>query len=668
MPVIVNNDKLKCILTNYGLGRVAEALQNKDVNLNLSKIKVGDSNGEYYVPQEVQEELKNPIPGGEFFITEKELLEDGLTVSFRTVISETFGGCDIREVGLYETVNGIDHLFAISTQQPMVKPEITLNYFITIDYYMFLKSANLADVYDQIVLNPEDQLVTTQDLEDLMSTILFTEGNLMAQINQNSHVIGLNRATQLYERMEKDKENYGYIYTYSNYVSLLNYVTPDDIFGYWVFNYPRRTTAKASIIDINKKNYNFSSNKSINLYERTYQGLAPSLKFNNPNYFYLGSGPLMNFVDNQTGKDISSTMILVINPITRGVKRTLLARSNYATETHVFEVNELANNSLEIKIFSDKNNYITFTTAKDSVPTGAHVLILSYDSTRQDFTVLINGTTVRAEKVVTGTYTHMNITPTTLYCFSCVPNEVIYANTSSEPVSHLYNEDGSAYAGSVWSLEGGSVKYKAKASKYMDIFNKRTPKLFAYNYNDGTLDHIIYTADQTITDRTVLLNPDYSRYSGTEFKIAYGEEGYIIQYDIHATDPYPAGDINSKVLYAWVYEFPVQKVWTNNINNPSVLLTSEGDIYREGKWAITDGEIKYNSKFIGTRDSKFDVQTEPLNVASYVIDKEGNLAQLIDSEINIISVMMKELSKEQMRNMSLSMLSLIGYNPCTIPN
>ena len=138
MPSIVNDNELKLIITSYGLTRIAEAMSDSSITLNISKVKVGDANEEYYTPTEAQTSLRNPIEGGTFYVIKKELLEDGVTVSFQVAIPETFDNCDIREVGLYETVGDDDKLFAICTQQPIVKPDVTYNYFIAIDYYIFL--------------------------------------------------------------------------------------------------------------------------------------------------------------------------------------------------------------------------------------------------------------------------------------------------------------------------------------------------------------------------------------------------------------------------------------------------------------------------------------------------------------------------------------------------
>ena len=202
MTEIVNNDKLTLILTQYGLSRIAEAMQEPSLNLRISKIKFGSGdNYEYYVPSESQAELKGLIPEAEFYIYKKELLEDGLTISFYTIVPENIGGFDIREVGLYEDVDGEDKLFAIGTCQPFVKPTTEDNYFIAIDYYIFLKAADFATLYDRITLDPEHALVTEPDMEEMMRTFIFSNSNLIQQIGNNSRIIGYNRATQLYEKI-----------------------------------------------------------------------------------------------------------------------------------------------------------------------------------------------------------------------------------------------------------------------------------------------------------------------------------------------------------------------------------------------------------------------------------------------------------------------------------
>jgi hypothetical protein len=212
MAQIVNNDKLTLILTQYGLNRVAEAMSDPSLNLCLTKIKFGSGkNFEYYAPVESQNSLEGPIPEAEFYVYKKELLEDDLTISFYTIIPENIGGFDIREVGLYEVVDGEDKLFAIGTCQPFVKPTTADNYFMAVDYYIFLKAADLSKVYEQIILDAEHALVTDADLEELMRTFLFSNANLVNQIGNNSRIVGYNRATQLYEKIEANKTSFSYL-------------------------------------------------------------------------------------------------------------------------------------------------------------------------------------------------------------------------------------------------------------------------------------------------------------------------------------------------------------------------------------------------------------------------------------------------------------------------
>ena len=71
MAEIVNNNKLTLVLTQYGMNRIAEAISNPTVNLNLTKIKFGSGNNyEYYTPSESQTSLKGPL-GLEFYIYKK---------------------------------------------------------------------------------------------------------------------------------------------------------------------------------------------------------------------------------------------------------------------------------------------------------------------------------------------------------------------------------------------------------------------------------------------------------------------------------------------------------------------------------------------------------------------------------------------------------------------
>ena len=336
MTQVVNDtDKLTFILTDWGLQRVAQALEDNTTVIMLTKIKVGDANFEYYVPTSSNPpDLKHPIEGGEFYIIEKDLLEDGLTVSLHAVIPESFSGCEIREVGIYENFNGQDKLFAISTQQPFVKPSTDLNYFIVEDYFAFLKSANLAEVYDNIYLDPDNQMITQQDFDNLMSTILFTESNLMEQINGNSRIIGLNRAQQLHDKIEENKNTYSYMASCNSYSLLLSDVTDQNsIFAYWLFDYSKKANSATSITDISGYGRSLSTNKRVNDYERVYNGFTPMLTFTPNDYFFM---PQNDAITEFNSKIFSVIGALEVTSL--GIAQNFSV-NNYATLPSITKVN-----------------------------------------------------------------------------------------------------------------------------------------------------------------------------------------------------------------------------------------------------------------------------------------------------------------------------------------
>ena len=851
MAQVVNDtDKLTYILTEYGLKRVTEALTDTTLNIKLTKIKVGDANFEYYVPQENATELVHPIPNGEFNIIAKELLEDKLTVSLRAFIPENFDNCEIREVGIYETINGEDKLFALSTQQPIVKPSTELYYFSTVDYYAFLKSQNLAEIYDQIVLDPDEQLVSQEQLEELMRTIAFTESNLMEQINGNSRVIGLNRAEQLRQKIETNRNAFGYTTAYNIYSLMLNAVDAESIFGYWLFNYPRRTASTSSVTDISPNRRNLSTNKPINVYNRIFDGIMPVLKFNAPNYFYLnqsegavgynaetftivgnptitelgiasnfsatsyltapeitagvedtaalyfnftvhsndidqniaytenpytfsayfskdaselmvklGDGtqwlsnlyipielgteynirllfnatgaylgvlendvyvekvgvvftePIatdfgklilgapenslsflkgsidlkgisfwvngkqifsgsnystdsdMSFLTGDRTADIPFSMFFAVEPLSTGVDRTLMARSNYATTSNVFEVTETANNALRIKLFADSNNYVTFESYDNTVPTKAHSLAFSYDAQNQTITAFAGGQKINMNRTYEGTYRHMNAATPILYGFTYTENGVIWADDATDP-SKLLNKDGTPYTGDNWNITEGHVFFDDFLAHYDESKNESVGILYAWNYNDGLDDHTIYTKELELQENTVLYNEDRTVYTGTSFVVVQSGAEFVIQYRGNTTEYAEEMNIPAQTLYAFYYEGNLMNIWANSSSIPSVLYTADGNLYNGTNFYLEDNIIYYKDGGVATYNSLFNVSIPSLPVTSYITGANGKPEKYIDSNIGVVIVLKAGLKEEWLRSFALNLESALGNNPC----
>lgn len=678
--VLNDTDALTFMLTQYGLNRISDALSDPNEDINLSKIKVGDANFEYYEPTldefyENTSNLRHLIPNGEFYIIEKALLEDGLTISLRAVFPETLQNAEIREVGIYETVDGIDYLFAVSTQQPLLKPYIDLGYLISVDYYAFLKSQNLADVYEQIVLNPDNQLVTEEDLEKLMSTVLFTESNLMEQINGNTRIIGLNRSEQLYNRIQDDQKNFGYYSAYANFSTILNYVNSDEVFGYWIFNYPRRVTPSAAIVDVSPYGRNFSTNKNINGYSRIYNGIMPMLDFSSPDYFLLNEE--MSFLNDDNTSDIPFTMGFAIEPLSADSDRTLLARSDYSSNTNIFEVNEKADNSLEIKLFTNSSIYLKFTSDSGTVPTTRHSLVFSYDATNQSVTAYANGQKLNiAKTTIGGTYTHMNNSLPTLYGFSYTPTESKYANNASNP-TQLYNADGTPCPNGTngWSiLEANPQNQVIHNGEIVEYSNStiQTVTLYAWVPTIAVVDpdipDKIYTKSITINADTKLFNADYTEYhwsSITPYKISpSGDDTYTVTYSDSACDYTSSDNILPVTRYEFMYTEQEQVIWTNSSTTPSILYESDGSVYSGDNWTIDGTTIKYNGNTATATGQTKSATFVP--ATSFIIDSNGSNTNFINSNVGVITVIKNKLTENQLRNISLSLKATLGDDPCVV--
>ena len=632
--------------------------------ITISKIRIGSGdNYEYYEPSSTATALKGDL-GYEFYILDKDLLEDKMTISFHTVISENFGGFDIREVGLYETINGEDRLFAISTQQPFVKPTLDDNYLISVDYYMFLRIENVADFYDRIILDPENSLVTEADLEDMMRTIVFTQGSLITQIGNNSRIIGYNRATQLYDKISANKESFSYLTAYKNYTTLLDYIDDDKFIGYWVFNYSRRKEAGASIVDISKKGNNLSTEKPMTTYKREYEGFMSMLEFPDPNYFTLSTDVNTSLLNIDETEDAPFTMIFALNALHKNTKRTLLAKSNYAVGSHTFEINELPDRSLQVRLFSDANNYLTFTTDRDVLPESTgHSIVLVYDPMFKEFNSYICGKKCFFDKVETGTYTHMNSAPTTLYAYTCTPSVITYADSDEYPTKIL-NADGTSYEGTAWTLFNDELLYELKTAHPYADGNVNTDILYAWTYGN----HTIYTKTPVIESlNTKLYTDDYKEFddpavfkiiaSGSNFIIIYEEDPLkIAEYDAEHNIP-------SKILYAWRYSEDTQVIWTNNLLVPTLLYDSTGNIYRGEDWKIVDDLPRYLN-LPSTYNEEQNMTASIVGVTSYVTGLLGDPENTIDAQVGLVSVFREGLTDEEARVIALNIEGTMGKNPC----
>ena len=402
--MVINTNPQVWILTTYGIQRITEVMSSPTTEkLYVNNIKVGDANGEYYVPiQGVDNDLKNPIEDAEFPIISKNV--DGNVVTFNAIISEKSGGYDIREIGLYERIDGVDYCFALGTCEPIVKPAYDENedygYAMLIDYKLHINSVNLASIYPEIILNTQTEFVNESEFLSLSRTVLFVEGNLMEQISNNTHLLGLNRAQQLIDLIESTRNMYACSTLSSLYTSLSNCVLSDQIRGFWGFNYTERYDNVLAIKDFSIYGNNFSLNKPINEFDLDYYGIVPYVNFQSSDYFYT---PYTSSLIVEDG----FTLLFAGQFNKNNTDCTLLAQSNDATQLYNWSVIKTSQNSIEVKIYTDKDNYITFSTGSDIVPESVCAIAITVDllNAQQNAIIYVNNIRVNVSKVVSGTFT-----------------------------------------------------------------------------------------------------------------------------------------------------------------------------------------------------------------------------------------------------------------------
>jgi hypothetical protein len=420
MGKIVNTDPLTWIFTSYGLTRITEALADSTVQLNLTKINVGDSNGNYYKPTESQTSLVNQVDS--FYIHEITQNTSTNTVTFSTIFTENSSGYDIREIGIFETVNNVDYLFAISTQQPIVKPPVADGYAIAIDYSANLISTNLSSVYNQINIDAQNSYIKEGALDELTNTVLFSSANLSQQISDNTKIIGYDRPTQLSQQMKFNQTLLINAVRGNVFTNLITNVGYENIYNLWMFNTSNKTSQDYSIPTLSSNGINLSLNKSIVNFNSGYMGLAEYLDISDNNYFIITQQNNFNLINTATSKDTPFTLFISLNFNSLSSTNTIINKCNPASNLYEFSITKNSDNSLTIVLYTDKNNYITAKSSGNNYfNSNNHVIMITYNG--NSLNPVITGyvdmlTQIQFNIVETGTYTGMTNTTQAVTSYS----------------------------------------------------------------------------------------------------------------------------------------------------------------------------------------------------------------------------------------------------------
>lgn len=441
MATINNQNSLYWVFTAYGMQRLATF--NTEDHLYLYKAKIGNYDwytdemhylGEAgysetlfrrYFEEGTGTNLGSEIPNSTTFISNKSLDSTNKIVTLSVTIPEDFSACDIRELGLYETIGGVDYLFAIVTFQPIPKPTIDTNHRIAVQFNINLKSETLSNYYNNITLDPNNNYATVDEIEQVNENLLFVETNLAEQISNNTNHIGLNRPQQLYERMEEDKEKYASFSASTTFTNLLNATSLDKVKSFWVFQHTNDLTQTVSIADLSINGLNLETDQLVTLYDRDYQGLCSYLDFPAPHYYRLNRVydfdllDIDQIIDNGVGqdptiiyKDSPFTFFFVGAQNTNDHACTFIAKDNEFPKTiPAFRIQVTQDRELLLRMYTDKDNYTEYVTGANTVPKAGefYVATISYDGNIDypHFSATINAGVVSGSVNRVGTYTGM---------------------------------------------------------------------------------------------------------------------------------------------------------------------------------------------------------------------------------------------------------------------
>ena len=466
-----NTNNLYWVFTAYGKERLASL--SADDHLFLYKAGIGcynwyedplkyfgdegysEPNFKRYFEDKTEKNVGQLVPGGMLPINTKKLVEEtddtGNTltrvVELSVTVPENLSDFDIREMAIYETIDEVDHLFAICTMQPIPKPPTSTNHYISAILTARLQSEMLANAYEQIVLDPSNNFVTVDKLNNFQENLLFVESNLAEQISNNSRIIGYDRPQQLYEQLIADKKKYSSFAVSTTYANTINMASMEDIKSFWVFQPSNDVTSAISIPDLSYYGINLATDKLVTLYDYGYEGLSPWINFeynesaNSGNYYTLNSDIDFDFV-NKVGNKVSDapfTLFFVCAQNSNKHDCTIVAKDNSAQGNSVqpaFQIAITNQRQVRIKFYQNRSNYVEFLTGINSVPEAGtfYVASITYSpviNTTDNiliprFSIMINGRELSGTITRIGNYQGM--TKTTLPLTARVHTTNGYAN------------------------------------------------------------------------------------------------------------------------------------------------------------------------------------------------------------------------------------------------
>jgi len=331
MAVFLDNT----IYTNHALEKIGRNLIGDYEDFNFLKIKIGSGDNTLSMDRTELSVNLYTLRIGEVHYA------DGI-ITIKCEIPPELAEVPITEIGLFDTVLGVEYLFSYSKVE-ITKPA-DLGYELTIVLNLGPRTIDFPGV--NVFHVPSETYATRESLDNFTDMFIYIDTNLERVIHSNAEILGYNMAEVAYERQLKLKN----ILTESSYANL------------YYSLYGRYRDLLSDLYFINEPNYlsydivNFARDNS---YLDTHLGLFES--FNDG--FTLHQGPI-TFAWSMQLDDITKTSTIFNKRSDLNLYFSIDTASNYeiykveSTESGVPEYHRELYYEMLITLYGLSNSYV----------------------------------------------------------------------------------------------------------------------------------------------------------------------------------------------------------------------------------------------------------------------------------------------------------------------
>ena len=224
------------IYTNYALSKITRNIVGNYENFNFLRIKIGSGDSTLSMDRT---DLTTPL----YSLRIKEVFYENGIVTIKCEIPPELAEIPITEIGLYDTVLGIEHLFSYSKIE-IVKPS-DLGYELTVVLNLGPKTIKFPGV--NVFEVKQNEYVSRQTIDLFRDMFILVDTNLERTIYSNAEAIGHNIEEVTFEKQIKlnktlEESSYANIYyalfnKYKTNLSDLYFLSTPDFLSYQISNF-----------------------------------------------------------------------------------------------------------------------------------------------------------------------------------------------------------------------------------------------------------------------------------------------------------------------------------------------------------------------------------------------------------------------------------------------